>query len=162
MIEAIITDAQAAGVTLFVDNGRLAFDAPAGGVPQALLTRIRGSRLQLIERLSVLGTAQSAPQNPKTIKAVFCPWCRSTDLADSRAGLACGACGREAYRGVAGGLARCDLPDWDEADPIEQPVCKCGQPMQAMDSVGIWHCNHCEPERRRRTFRTLAQRKAKR
>ena len=44
MVETLFSELQAVGVALFIEDGRLAFDAPGGSMTDELLARVRAER----------------------------------------------------------------------------------------------------------------------
>ena len=103
-VEILFSELQSAGVRLFVEDGRLAFDAPSGALTDELLARVRAERDGL---LAILAGEQLATPEPS---GVFCPFCRSELLEDAERGWRCQKCKRLAWVWTAGGsIVRADV-----------------------------------------------------
>lgn len=103
-IQILFSELQTAGVSLFVEDGRLAFDAPGDAMTDDLLARVRADRDGL---LALLRADQSATPEPS---GVSCPFCRSDSLEDCELGWRCLKCKRLAWRWLDGGsIVRVDL-----------------------------------------------------
>ncbi len=104
MIETLFRELQAVGVNLFVEDGRLAFDAPGDAMTPELLARVRAERDGLIELLT--GGQASAPEP----SGVSCPFCQSECLDDVEHGWRCCNCKRLAWVWTVGGsIVRVDF-----------------------------------------------------
>ena len=102
-IENLFSDLRAVGVNLFIDDGRLAFDAPGGSMTDELLARVRGCRDGLLALLK--GEQPTAPES----SGASCPYCRSELLEDVEPGWRCCDCKRLAWVWTAGGsIVRAD------------------------------------------------------
>lgn len=55
-------------------------------------------------------------------------------------------------------VTRPRCPRCGSADPATQAVCDCGKTCQSIDHEGNWHCDTCDPGRRRRTSLLLVMR----
>lgn len=109
-IETLNRDLLEAGVILFIEEGRLAFDAPRGAMTVALLDRVRCNRDRLFELLQGLPIA--LPQ----LSGVSCPFCRSELLEDVEQGWLCSSCNRLAWVWTFGGsIVRVDFEKIDLA-----------------------------------------------
>ena len=99
-IEILFSELQAVGVTLFIEDSRLAFDAPNGSMTDELLARVRAERDGLMAMLADPGVGPSG---------VSCPFCRSELLEDVELGWRCCHCKRLAWVWTAGGgIVRAD------------------------------------------------------
>ena len=102
-IQILFRDLQTAGVALFIEDGRLAFDAPDGVMTPELLARVRAERDGL---LALLAGEQAATPEPS---GVSCPFCRSDLLEDAERGWRCCHCKRLAWVWLPGGsIVRAD------------------------------------------------------
>ena len=102
-IQILFRDLQTAGVSLFIEDGRLGFDAPDGSMTDELLARVRGCRDGL---LALLLADQAATPEPS---GASCPFCRSELLEDAERGWRCSHCKRLAWVWTAGGsIVRAD------------------------------------------------------
>ncbi len=121
-IEILFSELQAVGVTLFIEDGRLAFDAPDGAMTDELLARVRAERDGL---LALLTGEQAAAPEPS---GVSCPFCRSERLEDVEPGWRCSECKRLAWVWTAGGsIVRADC----ERMNLKWPTCQS-------DSTNSW------------------------
>lgn len=103
MPETLMRELQAVGVALFIEDGRLAFDAPGGALTDELLARVRAERDGL---LAILAGEQAATPEPS---GVSCPFCRGESLKDAEHGWRCQKCKRLAWVWTAGGsIVRAD------------------------------------------------------
>ena len=103
-IETLFSELQAVGVALFVENGRLGFDAPDGTMTPELLARVRAERDGLLALLQ-----GEQPTTPEPL-GVSCPFCRSELLEDVERGWRCCHCKRLAWVWTAGGsIVRADV-----------------------------------------------------
>ena len=102
-IENLFSDLKLVGVNLFIDDGRLAFDAPDGVMTESLLARVRICRDGLLALLQ-----HEQPTTPEPSGA-SCPYCRSELLEDVEPGWRCCDCKRLAWVWIAGGsIVRAD------------------------------------------------------
>ncbi len=109
-IQKLFSDLHLAGVNLFIEDGRLAFDAPDGAMTDELLARVRSCRDGLIELLQIKQPTAPEPSG------VSCPFCRSELLEDAERGWRCCHCKRLAWVWTAGGsIVRVDC----ERMPLE-------------------------------------------
>ena len=111
-IEILFSEMQAVGVALFIEDGRLAFDAPDGAMTPELLARVRAERDGLRALLVDPGVSPSG---------VSCPFCRSELLEDAELGWRCCKCKRLAWVWLpGGGVVRADC----ERMALQWPVCQ--------------------------------------
>ena len=96
-IEMLFQELQTVGVALFIEDGRLGFDAPDGSMTDELLARVRGCRDGLI---ALLLADQAATPEPS---GASCPYCRSELLEDVEPGWRCCNCKRLAWVWLPGG-----------------------------------------------------------
>ncbi len=90
-IEILFRELQAVGVSLFIEDGRLAFDAPGGALTDELLARVRAERDGLLAMLT--GEQAATPER----SGASCPFCRSELLEDVEPGWRCCDCKRLAW-----------------------------------------------------------------
>ena len=108
----LLSELKAVGVTLFIEDGRLAFDAPADVMTPELLARVRAERDGLLAALQGEKPAGNEPSG------VSCPFCRGELLEDVELGWRCCNCKRLAWVWTAGGsIVRADCErmalEWD-------------------------------------------------
>ena len=102
-IGILFSELKAVGVSLFIEDGRLAFDALDGAMTPELLARVRDERDGLI---AALQGEQAATPEPS---GVSCPFCRGESLEDVERGWRCCNCNRLAWVWTAGGsIVRAD------------------------------------------------------
>ena len=102
-IEILFSELQAVGVSLFIEDGRLAFDAPGDAMTDELLARVRAERDGLLAAL--LGEQAATPEP----SGVSCPFCRGESFEDAELGWRCQNCKRLAWIWTAGGsIVRAD------------------------------------------------------
>lgn len=103
-IGILFSDLQTAGVNLFIEDGRLGFDAADGAITESLLARVRSCRDGL---LAVLQDEQPTTPEPS---GASCPYCRSELLEDVVPGWRCCNCRRLAWVWLSGGsIVRADF-----------------------------------------------------
>lgn len=103
MVETLLQELQTVGVTLFIEDGRLAFDAPDGAMTPELLARVRCCRDGVIALLT--GDQAAAPEP----SGVSCQFCRGESLEDVEQGWRCCMCKRLAWVWLPGGsIVRAD------------------------------------------------------
>ena len=103
MVETLFSELQTAGVSLFIEDGRLAFDAPDGSMTDELLARVRDEREGLLATLQ--GKKAATPER----SGASCPNCRSGLLEDVELGWRCCHCKRLAWVWLPGGsIVRAD------------------------------------------------------
>ena len=99
MVETLFSELKAAGVSLFIEDGRLAFDAPADVMTPELLARVRADRDGLLALLT----------DPASSSGVSCPFCRGENLEDVELGWRCCYCKRLAWVWLlSGSIVRAD------------------------------------------------------
>lgn len=149
------------GVVLRADDGKLAYDAPAGAITDDLLARMRTDRDGLLAILAGLADDPVAAHGDRFETTIVCPFCRGRDLVDDAGGLRCGRCRALAWIDTAGGgLVRADYAEAEFIDFDDVPSCSsCGRWCDFMTLADSWKCSRCDPEadsRRRRTLRVLS------
>ena len=108
MVETLLRELKAIGVNLFIEDGRLGFDAPSGSMTDELLARVRADREGL---LALLQGEQRTITEPS---GAICPYCRSELLEDVELGWRCCKCKRLAWIWLPGGsIVRADCQHMD-------------------------------------------------
>lgn len=103
----LLSELKSAGVSLFIEDGRLAFDAPGGSMSDELLARVRAERDGLIAILAGLVVPLADPV--VILSGASCPFCRSESLEDVERGWLCQNCKRLAWVWLpGGGIVRAD------------------------------------------------------
>ena len=108
MVETLLRELKAIGVNLFIEDGRLGFDAPSGSMTGELLDRVRG------EREGLLALLQGDQRTMAEPSGAICPYCRSELLEDVELGWRCCKCKRLAWIWLPGGsIVRADCQHMD-------------------------------------------------
>ena len=103
-IEILFSELQTVGVSLFIEDGRLAFDAPRDAMTPELWARVRAERDGLLAALLGEKPAGNEPSG------VSCPFCRGELLEDVELGWRCCNCKRLAWVWLPGGsIVRADF-----------------------------------------------------
>ena len=107
-IEILFSELQSVGVSLFIEDGRLAFDAPADVMTTELMDRVRSCRDGLIALLQGKQTTIPEPSG------AICPYCRGESLEDVELGWRCCNCKRLGWIWLPGGsIVRADCERMD-------------------------------------------------
>ena len=69
-IQILFSELQTAGVKLFIEDGRLAFDAPGDAMTDELLARVRAERDGLLALLTGLSVPAADPEAPPLVCVV--------------------------------------------------------------------------------------------
>mgnify|MGYP001009340854 CR=1 FL=1 len=160
--DGLFAELGSAGVVMWIEGDRLAFDAPAGVITDDLLGRMRAERDGLLWIVADRdrGDVDTKLDRPTTIR---CPRCDGINLVDDSGGLRCCHCDRLAWVATSdGGLARCDVAESviELVDPDSVPICPaCERWCDVITLAESWHCSRCSrdaDDRRRRTLRALS------
>ena len=120
----LLRELQAVGVTLFIQDGRLAFDAPAGVMTDERLARLRADRDAVLAALqSIEQPVGPVPDSDEIPLGFNCPFCQCRRFDDEPRGMRCRDCSRLAWLFLAdGSVVRVDYEKTDLRFDVERTI----------------------------------------
>ena len=117
MTQILFRDLQAVRVTLFIEDGRLGFDAPDGALTDELLARLRADREAVLAALvkqtdtpeilsgEIEQPVDPVPESDEMPPGIHCPFCSCRRFTDEPRGMRCRNCSRLAWLFLPNGSA---------------------------------------------------------
>ena len=102
----LYSDLSEAGINLFLKDGKLAYESPAGAMTDQLLRRLRSFRNRFVAVLQ----SKKPPEVEPSPAGVICCFCNGRTFEEHSKGWVCRTCNRCAWIWTSGGsLVRADF-----------------------------------------------------